>query len=129
VRTDETSRTRRLQRIWRRAGISCLALLTLALVLPRVQRALDPQAERRAIAQSIERTARERAPVFVLPNGERRRAVAVARADPTPVDDARSDRALWWWCGILAAVIITGAVAQSVAVRLGEDDDDDEDEE
>ena len=78
------------------------------------------------MAQSIERVQRESAPVFVMPNGERRRAVAVARADPAPVYDSRGDRALWWWCGILAAVVVAGAVAQSAVVQLGGDEDDED---
>jgi hypothetical protein len=44
--------------------------------------------------------------------------------DSGPVRASRSDHALWWWCGILAAVIIAGAVAQSIGVRLGHDEDD-----
>jgi hypothetical protein len=93
-----------------------VVLLAAALALPRVQRALDPQRERRV--------EHERGPVFVMPNGERRRAVAVTHADPALIRDARGDRALWWWCGILAAVIIAGAVAQSVGARLTDDDED-----
>jgi hypothetical protein len=110
-----TPRRRRLRRIWRRAGIACLVLLAAALVLPRVQRALDPQRAR---------THLERAPVYVMPNGERRPAITVTRADSTPIAASRGDRALWWWCGILAAVVVAGAVAQSVSVKLGDDEDE-----
>jgi hypothetical protein len=48
----------------------------------------------------------------------------VTRGDPATIDDARGDRALWWWCGILAAVVVAGAVAQSVSVKLGDDEDE-----
>jgi hypothetical protein len=113
-RSDMTSFGGKLRRIWTRAGIVCGILLLAALALPRIPRALDPNRERRAIAQSIERSAREQAPVYVMPNGERRRAVAVARPDPTPVDDAPGNSALFWWCGLLAAVTIAGAAAQTL---------------
>jgi hypothetical protein len=115
VQAEVTPRRRRLRRIWRRAGIACVVLLAAALTLPRVRRALDPQRERAHL---------ERAPVYVMPNGERRRAIAVTRGDPATIDDARGDRALWWWCGILAAVVVAGAVAQSVSVKLGDDEDE-----
>ena len=124
ARSDVTPLGRQLRRIWTRAGISCGILLVAAVTLPRVQRALDPDRERRAIAQSIERTAREQAPVYVMPNGERRRAVAVARADPTPVDDSPTNSALFWWCGILAAVTIAGAAAQTVRAYVTDDEAD-----
>jgi hypothetical protein len=124
VRVQVTTRGRQLRRIWRRAGLACTALLIAALALPRVQRALDPQSERRAMAQRLERTQRETAPVFVMPNGERRRVVAVTRADPTPVPDGRSDRALRWWCGILALVTVAGAAAQSARVYFTEDEEE-----
>lgn len=113
----------RLRRIWWRAGVACALLLAAPLALPRIQRALDPQAERRAMAQAAERTQREEAPVYVMPNGERRRAVAIARADPTPVYDSR-DRALLWWCGILALVVIAGAVARTMSLYVSHEDDD-----
>jgi hypothetical protein len=124
VRSDVTPLGRQLRRIWLRAGITCGFYLAAALGLPRIQRALDPQRERRAIAQSIERTAREQAPVYVMPNGERRRAVAVARADPTPVDDSASNGALYWWCGILAAVTVAGAAARTMRAYATRDEDD-----
>jgi hypothetical protein len=109
---------RRLRRIWWRAGVACALYLAAALALPRVQRALDPQHERRASVQS-----REQAPVYVMPNGERRRTVVVTRPDPSPVGDSRGNRALLWWCGILAIVTIAGAVAQTIRVYLGDDEE------
>ena len=113
-RSDMTPFGGKLRRIWTRAGIVCGFLLVAALALPRIPRALDRNRDRRAIAQSIERSARAQAPVYVMPNGERRRAVAVARADPTPVDGSTGNSALFWWCGILAVVTIAGAAAQTL---------------
>jgi len=113
---------RQIRRIWARAGFSCALYLLLAMAFPRIHRALDPQSERRAVARSVERTQREAAPVYVMPNGERRRAVAVVRADPSPSSDSRHDRALYWWCGTLAAVTIAGATAQTIRLYLTRDE-------
>ena len=113
-----------VRRVWWRTGIACGLYLLMALALPRIQRALDPGSERRAIAQSIERTQRETAPVYVMPNGERRRAVAVARADPRPPTDSRHARALYLWCGALAVVTIAGATARTVSLYLTGDEDE-----
>jgi len=82
---------------------------------------------RRAVLQtdivgSVDRIEREPPPVYVMPNGERRRAVAVVRADPSPSSDSRHDRALYWWCGALAAVTIAGATAQSIRLYLTRDE-------
>lgn len=123
VRGEPTPLGRRLRRIWTRTSIVCGILFALALSLPRIHRALDPQEERRAIARSIERTSREQAPVYVMPNGERRRAVAVARADSAPIDESPSGRALFWWCGILAAVSIASATAQTIRAYATHDED------
>ena len=123
MRSDPTPLARRLRRIWTRTGITCGILFALALILPRIQRALDPQEDRRAIARSVERAAREQAPVYVMPNGERRRAVAVARADPELVDWP-VNRALFWWCGILAAVSIASATAQTIRAYATHDEGD-----
>ncbi|MFL5620251.1 MAG: hypothetical protein ACJ79A_17875 [Gemmatimonadaceae bacterium] len=110
--------SRRVWRIWWRAGIVCGLYFLIAVASPHIWSALDPQSERRAIARSVERAQRETAPVFVMPNGERRRAVAVARADPAP------SAFLFWWCGILAAVTIAGAAAQTVRLyRTGDEAD------
>ena len=111
-----------LRRIWWRAAIACGLYLLTALALPRIQRALDPQRARRASAQSVDRIEREPPPVYVMPNGERRRAVAVVRADPSPSSDSRHDRALYWWCGALAAVTIAGAAAQTIRLYLTRDE-------
>ena len=124
TRDDMTPLGGKLRRIWTRAGIVCGVLLLAALALPRIQRTLDPNRERRAIAQSIERSAREQAPVYVMPNGERRRAVAVARPDPTPVDVTRRNSALFWWCGILAAVTIAGATAQTLQAYVTDEEEE-----
>jgi len=115
---------RRLRRIWSRAAIACAIFLAAALVLPRVQRTLDPNRDRRARPQTAQRAAREEAPVYVMPNGERRRAAVVMRPDPAPASDSRGDNALFWWCGILAAVTIAGAVAQTLQVYLTREEDE-----
>jgi hypothetical protein len=56
-------------------------------------------------------------------------AVALPRVqramDPTPMHDSRGgNRALWWWCGILTATVLAGAVAQTASVKFGDDDED-----
>ena len=56
-------------------------------------------------------------------------AVALPRVqramDPTPLHESgRGNRALWWWCGILAAAVVAGAVAQTASVKLGDDEED-----
>jgi hypothetical protein len=110
---------RQLRRIWVRAGFSCALYLLLALAFPRIHRALDPQSERRTISQAVERTQREAAPVYVMPNGERRRAVAVTVADST---DTFGDRALYIWCGALALVTIAGAAVRTIRLYLTRDE-------
>jgi len=110
---------RQLRRIWARAGFSCALYLLLALAFPRIHRALDPQSERRTISQAVERTQREAAPVYVMPNGERRRAVAVTVADST---DTFGDRALYIWCGALALVTIAGAAVRTIRLYLTRDE-------
>ena len=62
LRSDRTPLGRQLRRTWTRAAIACAILLAVALTLPRIQRALDPQRERRAIARSVERTSASRRP-------------------------------------------------------------------
>ena len=114
---------RQLRRIWLRTAIVCGILFALALILPRVQRALDPDRERRAIAAARERAAREQPPVYVMPNGERRRVAAVVPAEPYANDEPRGNRALYWWCGILAAVTVAGAAAQTVRAYATNDED------
>ena len=111
-----------LRRIWWRTGLACGLYLLTALALPRLQRALDPQGPRRAAARALDREQREAAPVYVMPNGVRRRTVAVMRADPTPVTDSRHDRALYMWCGALAAVTIAGATARTIRLYLTRDE-------
>jgi hypothetical protein len=122
ARGDPTPVGRQLRRIWTRTESCAGILFALALILPRIQSALDPQEERRAIARSVERASREQAPVYVMPNGERRRAVAVARAEPDLVDWP-ANRALFWWCGILAAVNIASAAAQTIRAYATRDED------
>jgi hypothetical protein len=106
----------KLRRIWTRAGIVWrIPARRRAGACRESLGALDRNRDRRAIAQSIERSARAQAPVYVMPNGERpSRGVAVARADPTPVDGSTGNSALFWWCGILAVVTIAGAAAQTL---------------
>jgi hypothetical protein len=116
VPSDVTPLGRTLRRIWSRAGIVCALLLAAALTLPRIQRTLDPGRDRRSTARTAPRVAREEAPVYVMPNGERRRAAVVTRPDPTPVRGSRGNSALFWWCGILGAATIAGAVAQTLRV-------------
>ena len=124
ARSEVTPLGRQLRRIWTRAGIACACFLAAALILPRIHDALDPDRERRAIAASSARAAREQAPVYVMPNGERRRAVAVVPAESYANDDSRGNRALYWWCGILAAVTVAGAVAQTMRAYATHDEDD-----
>ena len=123
ARADVTPLGRQLRRIWLRAGIACAFFLAAALILPRIQRALDPNREPRATAGSTQRSAREQAPVYVMPNGERRRVVAVVPAAPRSNGDSRGNSALYWWCGILAAVTIAGAVAQTMRAYATHDED------
>ena len=111
-----------LRRIWWRTGMACGLYLLTALGLPRLQRALDPQGPRRAAAQALERAQRDSAPVYVMPNGERLRTVAVMRADPTPVTDSSHDRALYLWCGALAVATIAGATARTIGLYLTQDE-------
>jgi hypothetical protein len=118
VPSDVTPFGRKLRRIWSRAGIACAILLAAALTLPRVQRTLEPDRGRRAAARSAQRVVREEAPIYVMPNGERRRAAVVTRPDPKPMRSPGGNSALYWWCGILAVVTIAGAVAQTFRVYV-----------
>jgi hypothetical protein len=124
ARSDAAPLSRQLRRIWLRAGIACACFLAAALVLPLIQRALDPDRERRASAASSRRAAREEAPVYVMPNGERRRVVAVVPAAPYANGGSRGNRALYWWCGILATVTVAGAAMQTVRAYATHDEDD-----
>jgi hypothetical protein len=119
--SDPTPLGRQLRRIWSRAGIACACFLAAALVLPRVQGALDPQRDRRADATS---SARDQVPVYVMPDGERRRAVMVVPAEPSTTGGRRGNGALYWWCGILAAATVAGAVAQTMRAYATRDEDD-----
>jgi hypothetical protein len=82
--------------------------LLVALTVPRISRGTDPQRER---------PAREEAPEFIMPNGERRRAVVVMRPNAPAAADRRGEQALLWWCGILAAATVAGASAQTFRIR------------
>jgi hypothetical protein len=124
ARSDQTPLGRRLRRIWMRAGIACACFLAAALVLPRIHDALDPDRARRATARSRARSAREQVPVYVTPSGERRRAVAVVPAEPYADGGSGGNRALYWWCGILAAVTVAGATTQTIRAYVTRDEDD-----
>ena len=60
---------------------------------------------------------RTEAPEYVMPSGERVRAAVVTRPDALRAADRRGERALRWWCGILAAVTLAGATAQTLRIR------------
>jgi len=98
---------RRLRRVWGRALAACALYLLIALV-PWLMRGTG---SRRAAPR------REEAPEYVMPNGERRRAVVLTPAEENAPVDRRGDRALLWWIGILAAATLAGAVAQTVRIR------------
>jgi hypothetical protein len=102
---------RRLRRVWGRAIVACALYLLVALAVPRLIRGGGPQ---RARPSSDE------APEFIMPNGERRRAVVFTRPDTTRTTDRRGDRALLWWCTILATVTLAGAVTQTIRIRAEE---------
>ena len=52
-----------------------------------------------------------------MPNGERRRAVVFAPAERSPPASRRGEQAILWWCGVLAAVTLAGAVSQTLRIR------------
>ena len=99
---------RRLLRIWGRALAACTLYFLVALTVPRLIRGTGAQRER---------PPREETAEFIMPNGERRRAVVVMRPDAPVAADRRGDRALLWWCGILAAATLAGATAQTIRIR------------
>lgn len=105
------STRRRLLRVWGRALAACALYFLVALTVQHLIRGTGPQQER---------PQREEAPEFIMPNGERRRAVVVVRPDARVAADRRGDRALLWWCGILAAVTLAGATAQTIRIRADE---------
>jgi hypothetical protein len=121
ARRDQTPLGRQLRRIWTRAGIASACFLAAALVLPQVQRALDPQRDRRAGATP---GARDQVPVYVTPDGERHRAVMVVPAEPSTNGRRSGNGALYWWCGILAAATVAGAVAQTMRAYATRDEDE-----
>ena len=98
----------RLRRVWGRAIAACALYLLVALALPPLLRQKGSHRER---------PRSEDAPEYVMPNGERRRAVVFTRTEPPPAVDRRGERALLWWCGILAAVTLGGAAAQTMRIR------------
>lgn len=99
---------RRLRRVWGRALAACALYFLVALTIPSLIRGVGPQRER---------PRRDEAPEFIMPNGERRRAVVVARPDTPRSADRRGDRALLWWCAILAVVTLAGAASQTLRIR------------
>ena len=98
----------RLRRVWGRALAACALYLVVALAVPRLIRGSGPTADT---------VRREEAPEYVLPSGERRRAVVFAPAAGRTRVDRRGERAILWWCGILAAVTLAGAVSQTIRIR------------
>jgi hypothetical protein len=101
------TRRQRLRRIWGRTLVACTLYLGLALAVPRIVRGV------RAWRQPEP----PEAPVYVTPSGERRRAVVVMRAEREPAEDRRGDAAVLWWSGVLCAVTLGGAVAQTLRIR------------
>ena len=99
---------RRLRRVWGRALAACALYLLVALTVPPLIRGVGPQRER---------PRREEAPEFIMPNGERLRAVVIARPEAPRTTDRRGDRALLWWCALLAAVTLAGATSQTLRIR------------
>lgn len=91
-----------------RALAACALYLLVALALPRMIRGVGAQRER---------PSSEEAPEFIMPNGERRRAVVFTRPDAARATHPRGDRALLWWCAILTAVTLAGATAQTIRIR------------
>jgi hypothetical protein len=98
---------RRLRRVWGRALAACALYFLVALTVPPLIRS----------GVQRERPRREEAPEFIMPSGERRRAVVVTRPDAFPVADRSGERALLWWCAILAAVTLAGATTQTIRIR------------
>lgn len=99
---------RRIRRVCGRALAACALYALVALAIPRLIRGVGVQRER---------PRREEAPEYVMPNGERRRAVVITRPDAPRPTDARGDGALLWWCAILAAATLAGAAAQTMRIR------------
>ena len=98
---------RRLRRVWARALAACSLYLLLALAVPPlIRRAGPPHDQRRA-----------EGPEYVLPSGERVRAAVVTRPDALRAEDRRGERALRWWCGLLAVVTLAGATARTISLR------------
>lgn len=108
-----SARRRRLRRVWGRALVACAVYVGVALAVPRMVR---------AVRTPRDRPEREAAPEYVTPSGERRRAVVFTRADPEPVPDHRGDGAVLWWSGVLCAVTLAGAAAQTRRIRAETDD-------
>ena len=98
---------RRLRRVWGRTLAACVLYALIGLGVPLLMRSSGSRASAR----------REEAPEYVMPNGERRRAVVFEPAARRAPVDRRGERALLWWSGILAAATIAGAVAQTIRIR------------
>lgn len=100
---------RELLRIWVRGVLVIAILLSLPVLYPYFLRAVDPQYERREIAQAQEQRQRAGGDVVVTPSGEVRRAVVYTPAS----SEVRQSRGLVWWTRLLAAVAGLGMVNQS----------------
>ena len=98
---------RRLRRVWGRALAACALYFLVALILPPLIRG----------GARREPVRREEPLEYVMPNGERRRAVVVATPRAPRAPDRRGDRALLWWCAVLAVATLAGATTQTIRIR------------
>jgi hypothetical protein len=111
--------SRRLLAIWVRAIFTVTILLALPVLYPRFVRAVDPQRERREMAQALERQQRAGGERTVLPSGEIRHAIVFTPASPSERSDANQLRGLVWWARLLALVVLLGASRRTYLLVKG----------
>jgi hypothetical protein len=108
------SRRRELAAIWLRGAVIIAAILAIPRIFPGVMRVINPNSEREAMAQELERRQRASGEPVVSPSGESLRAVVYLPANPSADAAAAQQRGLVWWSRVLAAVFAAGLIQRSV---------------
>jgi anti-sigma factor RsiW len=89
-------------------------ILAIPRIFPGVVRMMNPNSERDAMAQELERQQRASAERMVSPRGETLHAVVYLPARPSAEPTAAQQRGLIWWSRVLAAVLAAGLLQRTI---------------
>jgi hypothetical protein len=109
---DRSLRRELLQR-WLRGALVIGALLVLPSGLVLLQRALDPGADRRELARTIERQQRANGEIVITATGETRRAVVYTPAGPPEAFGLSWYASHVWWSRVLAVLAALRLLAET----------------